>query len=199
MVVVDTHSKWPEVHLMSSNTTSKTIQVLKGLFSRNGLPEVLVSDNGPQFMSNEFDTFMKGNRVKHIRSAPFHPATNGLAERFVQTFKHSMKFSVETISMQHRLDAFLLMSRNTPHSTTKESLAMLFMRHKLRSRLDLLKPNVASQVEKVQETQCAHRDIHAKARTFQVGDKVLVRDYGRNRTCVIHSQRRIIRTLETPC
>ena len=61
MVVVDAHSKWPEVHLMSSTTTFKTIQVLRGLFSRYGLPEVLVSDNGPQFTSSEFDTFMKGN------------------------------------------------------------------------------------------------------------------------------------------
>ncbi|KAL7887808.1 hypothetical protein AOLI_G00055290 [Acnodon oligacanthus] len=49
MVVVDAHSKWPEVHLMSSTMASKTIQVLRGLLSRYGLPEVLVSDNGPQF------------------------------------------------------------------------------------------------------------------------------------------------------
>ncbi|XP_061570024.1 uncharacterized protein K02A2.6-like [Cololabis saira] len=66
MVVVDAHSKWPEVHLMTSTTTTKTIQVLRGLFSRYGLPEVLVSDNGPQFTSHEFDSFMKGNGVKHI-------------------------------------------------------------------------------------------------------------------------------------
>ncbi|XP_062389531.1 uncharacterized protein K02A2.6-like [Sardina pilchardus] len=179
MVVVDAHSKWPEVHLMSSTTASKTIQVLRRLFSRYGLPEVLVSDNGPQFTSSEFDTFMKSNGVKHIRSAPFHPATNGLAERFVQTFKHSLKRSSGTVSIQHRLDAFLLMYRNTPHSTTKESPSMLFMHRKLRSRLDLLKPSVAAEVEKAQEEQCARRQTHAKARSFKVGDTVLVRDYGR--------------------
>ena len=179
MVVVDAHSKWPEVHLMSSTTTSKTIQVLRGLFSRYGLPEVLVSDNGPQFTSSEFETFMKNNGVKHIRSAPFHPATNGLAERFVQTFKHSLKCSKGTISIQHRLDAFLLSYRNTPHSTTKESPSMLFMHRKLRSRLDLMKPSVARTVEKAQEEQCARRQTRAKARSFKVGDTVLVRDYGR--------------------
>ncbi|XP_062387122.1 uncharacterized protein K02A2.6-like [Sardina pilchardus] len=179
MVVVDAHSKWPEVHLMSSTTASKTIQVLRRLFSRYGLPEVLVSDNGPQSTSSEFDTFMKSNGVKHIRSAPFHSATNGLAERFVQTFKHSLKRSSGTVSIQHRLDAFLLMYRNTPHSTTKESPSMLFMHRKLRSRLDLLKPSVAAEVEKAQEEQCARRQTHAKARSFKVGDTVLVRDYGR--------------------
>ncbi|KAJ3589075.1 hypothetical protein NHX12_009923 [Muraenolepis orangiensis] len=53
------------------------------------------------------------------------------------------------------------------------------MHFKLRSRLDLLKPNVASEVEKAQEAQCARQQIHAKARSFQVGYKVQVRDNGR--------------------
>ncbi|KAJ8346504.1 hypothetical protein SKAU_G00279050 [Synaphobranchus kaupii] len=87
LVVVDAHSKWPEVHIMDSTTASKTIQVLRGLFSRYGIPHILVSDNGPQFCSEEFSAFLKSNGVKHIRSAPYHPATNGLAEHFVQTFK----------------------------------------------------------------------------------------------------------------
>ncbi|XP_056135399.1 uncharacterized protein K02A2.6-like, partial [Lampris incognitus] len=85
LVVVDAHSKWPEVQIMDSTTASKTITVLRGLFSRHGLPHILVSDNGPQFCSEEFATFLKASGVKHIRSAPYHPATNGLAERFVQT------------------------------------------------------------------------------------------------------------------
>nr|XP_024658736.1 uncharacterized protein K02A2.6-like [Maylandia zebra] len=93
LVVVDAHSKWPEVHIMDSTTVGKTIQVLRGLFSRHGIPHVLVSDNGPQFCSEEFRVFLKANGVKHIRSAPYHPATNGLAERFVQTFKHALKAS----------------------------------------------------------------------------------------------------------
>lgn len=65
MVVIEAHSKWPEVSIMSSITTSTTIQVLRGLFSRYGLPEVLVSDNGPQFTSSKAETFMKSNGVKH--------------------------------------------------------------------------------------------------------------------------------------
>ena len=122
---------------------------------------------------------MKANGVKHIRSAPFHPSTNGLAERFVQTFKHSLKRSKGTTSVQHRLDAFLLSYRNTPHSTTKESPAMLFVRRKLRSRLDILRPSTAATVESAQDAQCARRQKRAKARSFAVGDTVLVRNYGR--------------------
>ncbi|KAI4884332.1 hypothetical protein NFI96_019149, partial [Prochilodus magdalenae] len=101
-VAVDAHFKWPEVCLMDSTTASKTIQVLKSMFSRYGLPEVLVSDNGPQFVLDEFARFLKANGVKHMRSAPFHPATNGLAERFVQTLKHSLRSSRGSTSLQER-------------------------------------------------------------------------------------------------
>lgn len=54
LVVVDAHLKWPEVQRMDSITTLKTIQALRSLFSLHGLPEVLVSDNGPQFTLSEF-------------------------------------------------------------------------------------------------------------------------------------------------
>ncbi|XP_039620150.1 uncharacterized protein K02A2.6-like [Polypterus senegalus] len=177
LVVVDAHSKWPEVQLMDSVTTSKTVHVMRTLFSRYGIPEVLVSDNGPQFISDEFAYFMKTNHIKHIRSAPYHPATNGLAERFVQTFKQALKASKGSALVQQRLDTFLLSYRNTPHATTQESPAMLFMGRKLRSRLDVLKPNVASTVSQSQDVQLLHSN--RKSRQFNVGDPVLVRDYRR--------------------
>ena len=52
-----------------------------------------MSDNGPQFVAEEF-SFLRSNGIKHIRSAPYHPASNGAVERFIQTFKQSMKASV---------------------------------------------------------------------------------------------------------
>ena len=83
LIVVDAHSKWPEVHHMSTTTTTKSLQVLRSLFARYGIPEQLVSDNGPQFVSEEFETVMKQNGVKHIKCSPYHPSSNGQAERFV--------------------------------------------------------------------------------------------------------------------
>ncbi|KAL7842622.1 hypothetical protein SRHO_G00243110 [Serrasalmus rhombeus] len=177
LVVVDAHSKWPEIHIMDSTTSSKTIQVLRELFSRYGIPHSLVSDNGPQFCSEEFSTFLKANGVKHIRSAPYHLAFNGLAERFVQTFKHALRSSRGTTPLQQRLDTFLLTYRNTPHATTRESTAMLFIGRKLRSRLDFLKPSVARAVHQSQEDQQQRRWLHSKQRQFAVGEPVLVRDY----------------------
>ena len=91
LVVIDAHSKWPEVIPMQTTTSTATIHELRRLFSSYGLPEQLVSDNGPQFVSDEFKVFLKANRVKHIRSAPYHPSSNGLAERFVRTFKRALR------------------------------------------------------------------------------------------------------------
>ena len=87
---VDAHSKWPEVVTMSATTSQHTIDALRSLFSHYGLPEQLASDNGPQFTSAEFAQFLKDHGIKHILSAPYHPSSNGLAERFVRTFKRAM-------------------------------------------------------------------------------------------------------------
>ena len=93
-IVVDAHSKWPEVIPMSTTTTSnQTIAVLRQLFAAHGLPQQLVSDNGPQFISEEFATFHKMNGIKHICCSPYHPSSNGQAEHFVQTFKRAMTVS----------------------------------------------------------------------------------------------------------
>ncbi|KAI4883685.1 hypothetical protein NFI96_009381, partial [Prochilodus magdalenae] len=91
LVAVDAYSQWPEVVIMRSTTTEKTIEKLGEIFSRFGFPEQLVSDNGPQFISQEYEKFHEVNGVQHTRSATYDPSTNGLAERFVQSLKHSLK------------------------------------------------------------------------------------------------------------
>ena len=73
LVVVDSHSKWLEVKHMSSTTTERTVDELRLIFAQHGLPEEVVSDNGPQFISNEFSEFMSKNGVKHTLAPPCHP------------------------------------------------------------------------------------------------------------------------------
>lgn len=72
-VVADVHRKWPEVAIMRSATTEKTIEALGEMFSRFGSPTQLVSDNEPQLVSQEMDTFLQANGVQHIKSAAYHP------------------------------------------------------------------------------------------------------------------------------
>ncbi|XP_061152316.1 uncharacterized protein K02A2.6-like [Syngnathus typhle] len=175
LIVVDAHSKWPEVFTVKKATTTVTVNQLQMLFARTGYPLQLVSDNGTQFTSEEFQIFLKSNGIKHLTSAPHHPATNGLAERFVQTFKQSMKASRrEEVPLQQKIANFLLAYRNTPHTTTGQSPAMLFMGRNLRSRLDLLKPDIR---EHVSNRQCSPTQLQRKLRSFDIGQKVLARDY----------------------
>ena len=177
-IVVDAHSKWPEVISMSSTTAQSTIEVLRSLFSRYGLPEQLVSDNGAQFTSEEFTQFMKVNGIKHIRSAPYHPATNGLAERFVQTFKRAMKASEgEGKTLSQRLSQFLFSYRASPQATTNTSPSELFLGRTLRTRLDLLRPNCRSRVVSKQADQKIHHDRCSRPRSFVQGQAVMVRDF----------------------
>eukprot|EP00731_Ephydatia_muelleri_P015662 Em0009g86a len=68
----------------------QAIKILRNLFATHGLPEIVVSDNGSAFTSAEFQTFVKRNGIKHVRSAPYHPSSNGQAERVVQTFKEAI-------------------------------------------------------------------------------------------------------------
>ena len=76
LIVMDAHSEWPEVMVMDSTTSSKTITVLREMFARYGLPRQIVSDNGLQFTSNEFKEFLTSNGVKHITTSPYHPSSN---------------------------------------------------------------------------------------------------------------------------
>lgn len=131
---------------MRSTTTKKTIEKLEEMFSRYGIPVQLVSDNGPQFVSEEMEAFLRRNGIQHIKSAPYHPATNGLAERFVQTLKLSLKASVSQGSLHQRLHSFLLTYRNTPHGTTRSSPAELLWNRVLRTKLDLIRPMPKSEV-----------------------------------------------------
>ena len=87
LIVMNAHSKWPEVVPRTTTSTTRIIEELIKLFATHGLTEQLVSDNSPQFTADEFRIFMRSNGIKHIRSVPYHPATNGINERFVQIFK----------------------------------------------------------------------------------------------------------------
>ena len=177
LICVDAHSKWPEVIEMSKTTANRTIVELRRLFSAYGLPEQIVTDNGPQFTSDEFSLFLRTNGVKHIRCSPYHPASNGLAERFVRTFKEAMKAGrADSLPLQHRLANFLLTYRTTPHATTNEPPCVLFLGRNSRTRLDLLRPDRERTVTNKQAHQKNQHDLHSRYRVIAVGQRVFVRN-----------------------
>ena len=67
------------------------------MFATHGLPRAVVSDNGSVFTSSDFEQFMLRNGIHHIRTVPYHPASNGLAERAIQILKEGLKNSLVDI------------------------------------------------------------------------------------------------------
>ena len=108
--------------------------------------------------------------------APYHPSSNGLAERAVRILKEGLK-KIKDGALTDRLAQLLFQYRNTPHSTTGMIPAELLMGRKLRSRLDLIKPNLVRRVHDKQGEQQRHHDQHTKQRTFAVGERVYVKNH----------------------
>lgn len=162
LVLIDSHSKWMDVYLVTTATSHGTIEKLRQSFSVHGLLQMLVSDNATCFTSAEFADFVAKNGIKHVTSAPFHPSSNGLAERAVRTFKEGMKRKQGNESLEAKVSRFLFSYRITPHSTTGLSPAEMLMSRRPRSAFDLLLPDLKSKVEKKQWKQKVNHDTHAK-------------------------------------
>ena len=177
LLIMDVHSKWLEVHMTDSSTSTATIELLRKTFACLGLPDVVVSDNATTFTSNEFGEFLKQNGVRHVRTPPYHPASNGLVERAVQTFKDGMK-RLTNGSLNTRLQRFLFKYRITPHSTTGTSPAELMFGRKLRSHLDQMHPDLRGKVRQNQDRQKEAHDNRARVQDFVIGDLVYARNYG---------------------
>ena len=165
LVLIDAHSKWMEVDIVPSTATSHTVQRLCHIFETHGLPETIVSDNGACFTSAEFSEFMARNGIRHIKSAPYCPATNGLAERAVQTFKNALK-KASTTDVEAELSKFLFCYRITPHSIMGASPAELLLKRQPRSLLTRLRPSTTVRVQSTQVRQKQTHDIYTKERHF---------------------------------
>ncbi|XP_054745933.1 uncharacterized protein K02A2.6-like [Anastrepha obliqua] len=140
-ILIDSYSKWLEVTVVNSTSSAAAIKVLRQIFATHGLPDELVSDNGTAFTSEEFKNFMKNNLIRHIRSAPFHPSTNGQAERMVQSTKNYLKKAEPGINIDLSLARYLFNQHTTPHSTTNRSPAELLFNRELKTYFDKIQPH----------------------------------------------------------
>ena len=116
-----------------------------------------------------------------MKTAPRHPLSNGLVERSVRIFKEEMK-KLEGFggTVHTRLSRFLLAYRSTPQTTTGVTPAELLLNRRLRTRLDLIRPELRHRVKTQQEAQKVHHDNTdntKKERQFAEGDNVLVKNF----------------------
>ena len=125
LVIADYFSFYPEVIHLSSICTKAVINGLKSVFARYGVCDVMVSDNGPQFSSNEFSQFAKDWQFQHITSSPHFPSSNGLAESAVKSVKYMI---MKCIDSDDDIYKALLAYRTTPLSYGKSPAQVLFNR-----------------------------------------------------------------------
>ena len=131
---------------MRSTDAAATISVLTNLFTRYGFPEQVGSDNGPPFQSKEYGDFLKLNGIQRVLVSPYHPAANGEAERFVQTFKKFLQASEGDGPFHLCIQNFLLSYCRTRHATTGTTQAKLFLHRELHTRLSLVYPDISLHV-----------------------------------------------------
>ena len=143
LITVDFYSGWFEIDLLNNMLSQTIISKLKSHFARYGIPDVLISDNGPQFFSQYFKDFQKAWNFKHITSSPGYPQSNGGTERAVKAEKMLMKKAFED-----GVDSYmsLLNQRNTPRDSKLISPAQCLMSRQTNTLLpivdELLKPEI---------------------------------------------------------
>lgn len=170
LILVDAFSKWIDVRILNKITADATIMHCRDFFSTFGIPSVFVSDHGTQFTSWEFKNFLKMNGVVHKMGAPYHPSTNGQAERYVKTIKHklnALKCGKQNLSAE--LCNILLIYRKTIHPATGKSPSMIVFNRQIRSRIDLMVPSANKESMK--------EEIPHIKRAFNIQDRVAVREY----------------------
>ena len=91
LIVVDALSRYIECEVVSSTSVAETIDTLRLILSRNGLCDILVSDNASCFTAAEFKQFLTSNGIQHITPPPYSPSSNGQAERSVRVMKDLLK------------------------------------------------------------------------------------------------------------
>ena len=90
-MVGDYFSKFPVVRKLSTTTSSAIIHHLRSIVAEHGIPEELVTDNGPQYSSHEFKKFCSEWGIRHTTSSTLYPQSNGFSERMIQTVKNLLK------------------------------------------------------------------------------------------------------------
>ena len=126
LIVVDYYSRYFELERMPTTTSAAVINKMKSIFSRHGIPEKVLSDNGPQFSAQEFARFAKEWDFSHVTSSHSYPQSNGLAEKAVHTAEQLLKKA----KLEQRDPCLSLLEyRNSPVDSLARPAQLLMSRH----------------------------------------------------------------------
>lgn len=186
LVLIDYFSRFVEVIAMKSTTAELTVKALFETFSRFGIPNILRSDHGPQFISETMRKFCKEFGIEQQKTTPYWPQANGEVERMNNTILKRLRISQETQGADWKWDLrnFLLMYNSTPHTTTGVAPSLLMFGRILRDKLPSVTGETGQMTEeirdrdwstKLQSAELTNQRRCARKSTLMVGDVVIAK------------------------
>jgi hypothetical protein len=186
VVVQCLNSRYPEVAVTHSTSAAAVLPALDKILAAFGVPESIMSDNGPPFNSEEFQRYATKVGFKHRKVIPLAPWSNGTAEKFMQSLGKLVRIAhADKKNWRHELTKFLRAYRGTPHSTTGVTPAsLMFNGRPFKTTLPTIQDATETNRQKLAQEHDAkqkavmkkHADKKAYVREsgIQPGDRLLV-------------------------
>ena len=138
LVIVDVHTNWIEARVTKSTSTAEVINVMTEFITNFGAPEVVVSDNSTCFTSQEWEGYLNRNNITGKRTPPYHPSSNGSAEKAVGIVKSYLRKN-KMGTLKQRLTSFLYNYRSSPNGEDALTPAERMFGRQFRSQWDVLR------------------------------------------------------------
>ena len=192
LVVVDRYSRFPEVEIVHSTRASTVIPKLDKIFSVHGIPDIIISDNGPPFNGDEYVRYLKALGIQAKFSTPYWPQGNATVERFMQPLGKALKTAkVEGRPWRQELNRFLLQYRTTPHCTTGVPPSELLFNRTVKGKIPVItKKKITNRHKEARDNEKTRRERNkeyadhrrnARKSDIEIGDYVLVRQEKKNK------------------
>ena len=170
IVVIDLHSKWPEVTFVPNVETEKVIEALDDMFSREGLPCEVLSDNGTQFTSATFHDFLFQRNIVHVKAPVYNPESNAVVERFNRTLSEQIELALmQNIPVPQYIRNFLHTYRSSTHPSILQSPSYSLHGRDMRTKLTSLASGIKRKSEGVLKKSVKFEE------PFSIGEKVCVK------------------------
>ena len=171
LVCEDACTRWPEIAILHSTMSAAIIGHLCKIFAVHGLPEKVVTDNGVNLVSEEFENFLATHAIKHRKVTPHWPQANAAVERFNKTIERAICTAhVEGKDWHIDMYTFLMNYQATPHATTGVSPALLHLEREIRIKVPQVEVKLSDALSAA--LQSAHfKDRQAKQKIKAYADK----------------------------
>ena len=183
IIVIDYYSRLFEAGFLGSTKTGKVVSFLENVFARYGYPEMLRSDNGPQFVSSEFQSYLAECSIKWISTTPLWPQANGQVERTNRSVLKTLRIAnSEGRNLEQALLEFVVAYKSTPHAATGMTPYALMFGREMRTKLPMFSCEVAKTAAEAEDSDSLYKqrmkdqaDVGSRDSPIEQGDSVFLR------------------------